>query len=229
MSDHPAAVAFDRIVDWLREHAPQAADDLNPPANDSALDRLSAAIRRPAVKDLTASPLYEAGSSEVPGEPDPDGPKFGGPLPEELAAVLRRHDGSEGAGCLPVENDRGSSVFYPLSAAEIAENWRCQRDLAAVGEFVDSEPEHTDPGVRETWWDVRWLPFGGDGSGDLVCLDYAPADGGTAGQVYSHETGEHRVLAASLTDYLNAAADAFEAGRFAWDEGEEDLLAVEED
>ena len=223
---HPAAAAFRRIVDWLGATVP-AVDGFHPPATSEAVDALNRALATPAVKGLTAAMVVSG--EDPPGEPDPDGPSFGRPLPEELAAVLSVHDGGDPCGFLPVTwSMYDPSLFYLLSCTEIAHQYRCQRDLLAVGEFAGNVPDETGRGVRETWWDVGWLPFAGNGGGDFVCLDYAPAAGGTPGQVitHDHEIGEHRVLAPSLTVYLEEAAASLETGRFAWDEDEEDLMPV---
>ena len=221
MSDRSAA-AFDRLTTAARAVAPASAVDLNPPATDAALHALNEGLNRAAPAGLTAAEVVAAmdgGGYDRP--PDPDGPSFGRPLPDDLAAVLRRHDGAEFLGLLPVrwEPADDPDLFTPLPAAEILEQWESQRDLLAISQFADAVPDHTDPGVRPAWWDERWLPFADNGGGDLVFLDYAPAAEGTAGQVvcHDHETGTHRVQAASLTLYLEAAAEAFAAGRFRWE------------
>ena len=80
--------------------------------------------------------------------------------------------------------------------------------------------------MRRTDWDPAWLPFAELG-GNALCLDFHPAEGGTAGQVIAlnHETAGLRRLAPSLAEYLEAAADAFEAGRYELEDGEHLILA----
>ena len=230
MPDHPAAAAFRRILDWLREHAPAAVAELGPPATDEQLAELERAINTPAVKGLTAEMIVDDG--DPPGDPDPAGRSFGRPVPDDLAAVLRVCDGAGFHAVLPVSGGMyGEAVLTFASVAEILADYRTQRDLTAIGEFADCEPEDTAPGVRETWWDEGWLPFGGDGGGNLLCLDYHPAPGGTPGQVltHDHETGEHALEASSLTAFLEAGAAALEAGRFVWDEDEGQLMPREDE
>ncbi|NNJ27277.1 SMI1/KNR4 family protein [Alienimonas chondri] len=221
MPVHPAAIEFNRLTRHARVIVPAASFDLNPPATESALDLLEAGLNRAAPAGLTAAEVAAAiGGGGFDRPPDPNGPSFGRPLPEDLAAVLRRHDGAGFLGLLPVRWEPGDDpdLFTPLPAAWILEQWEGQRDLLAIREFADAVPNHTDSGVRPTWWDERWLPFAGNGGGDLLFLDYSPAPGGTAGQVVSHdhETGEHRVQALSLAALLEAAADAFESGKYRW-------------
>ena len=217
---HPAAAAFGRIAGWLRGHAPDAAAHLRPPATDEALAALADRLARPARQGLTAAGMDMTDGRNNAG-PATGGVGSFGAVPGDLAAVLRTHDGGEFVGLLPVvwDPEGDPDLFDLLDCEGIAWNWECQRDLTAVGQFADAAPEHTDPGVRAVWWDVRWLPVGENGGGDLVLLDFAPAAGGTAGQVISHdhETGAHRVQAPSLAAYLGGAADLFGAGRIAWD------------
>ena len=199
MSPHPAALALDRIVAWLREHAPPFADRLSGPATDAALQDLEDRLN----------------GGEHP---------FGRPVPAELTAVLRRHDGGREAGILPGGPDFDDCPFNLLSAAGIADE-RTLWATNAAAHPLDADDlayaaEESDPEVRRTDWDPAWLPFAEVG-GNVLCLDFHPADGGTAGQVISlnHENAGLRRLAPSLTDYLEGAADAFEAGRFALEDG----------
>jgi len=54
--------------------------------------------------------------------------------------------------------------------------------------------------------------FASDGGGDSLCLDLAPAEGGTVGQVIamSHETGDRPVLAKSFAEFLALLAQRLE-------------------
>ena len=191
-----------RIETWFDRRAAGAAD-FRPPATDAALAALADALGRP-----------------VPGD---------------LAALLARHDGNDFLGWLPVRFEAGPDDesggdgpewFSLLSAAGAAEFATAHREPNAIGEFADSSPLHTDPGVREVWYDDRWVPFGGNGGGDLLVLDLAPGAGGTVGQVvaHDHESGAHRVQSASLVEFLAGTADLLESGRFRWDAREEALV-----
>ena len=199
-----AAAAFARIAAWLAGHAPPVAAQLAPPATDAALA---------AANDLLARDGYD------------------GTLLDELVAVLRVRDGSGEAGVLPGGRDFDDCPFNLLSAAGVAaERARWAANAAACPLDADDlayAAEHSDSGVTPTDWDPAWLPFAELG-GNLLCLDFHPADGGTVGQVISlnHETAGLRVLAPSLADFLQKAADAYEAGRFQL-EDDEYLVAAE--
>ena len=87
------------------------------------------------------------------------------------------------------------------------------------GDFADLEPQSSD-GIANVWWNVGWIPFADNGGGDYYCVDMAPTGAGTRGQIisHSHESGEHKVLAASLADYLNDLAQSLEANAFEYDD-----------
>ena len=92
-------------------------------------------------------------------------------------------------------------------------------ELLDDGDFADLEGE-PDDGVASDFWQRGWVPFADNGAGDYLCVDLAPAAGGTVGQiiVHGHETGRHHVLAASLGEYLTALADRMEDGALVYDE-----------
>ena len=197
MSEPPAVAAFHRITAWLREHAPSIENRLNGPAPDDDLETLE---RQLAAAD----------------------PPFGHPVPEDLRAILKTHDGGREAGIMPGGPDFDECPFELLSAGGVFEEWR--RWVAAEAESPMDEDDlayaadESDPEVRRVGYDPAWLPFAEIG-GNVLCLDLHPADGGTPGQVISHnhETAGNRVLAPSLTAYLEAAAEKFEAGAFAFE------------
>ena len=69
-------------------------------------------------------------------------------------------------------------------------------------------------------WNTGWIPFAGNGGGDLYCIDMAPAEGGTVGQIISHnhESFDHKLLARSFGDYLESLAERLENGELTFSE-----------
>ena len=203
MSDRPdpnrAVAAWDRIVAWLTEHAPPVAGRLNGPASETELAKLDS--------DLTAAD-----------------PTFVHGVPADLAAVLRRHDGGRDAGVLPGGPDFDEYPFDLLPAADIAEERRLWMRAEAEHPMDEDDlayaADESDPEVRRVGFDPAWLPFGEVG-GNVLCLDFHPAEGGTVSQVISHnhENAGNRLLAPSLADYLKSAAEAFEGGRYVLEDG----------
>jgi cell wall assembly regulator SMI1 len=183
---HPVSESWDRIVSWLRSNAPSELENLGLPAT---LDELEAA----AVQ-------------------------LGVPLPGDFSDFYQIVNGThpEGASSaiLPA-GDEWDMAFSPLSLAQVVDAWAMQKELLEMGDFSGLDAEASE-GVAADWWNVGWIPFAGNGGGDYYCVDTAPADGGTAGQVisHSHESGERRKLADSLAQYLDELAESLEAGLF---------------
>lgn len=146
--------------------------------------------------------------------------EFGVELPGEFRQLYLIANGTnpngESVGLFPSEDEWEEMAFGPLAVDHILSEWQMQKELVDCGEFADRQPESCDAGIENEWWNVGWIPFAWNGGGDYYCIDLAPAAGGTRGQVitHSHETGEHKVLASSLAEYLSNLADDLEAGKF---------------
>lgn len=92
-----------------------------------------------------------------------------------------------------------------LSVQEIGENWERLIGMVSSEEHqaLDSKV-HADKGVENVWFSAGWIPFGGSGTGDYLCVDVKPASGGKEGQLvqFSHANGSRPVKASSIRGYL---------------------------
>jgi cell wall assembly regulator SMI1 len=129
-------------------------------------------------------------------------------LPEEFRQSWAIHDGTGG---------RALYTSTGLSDLEqIADNWAMMRGLLEGGEFDDPAPDLKPRGpIRLHWWNLKWVPITDDGSGNHLCLDLDPAEGGSPGQLidWDHERGPTKVIATGVREYLGRFADDLEAGR----------------
>jgi molybdopterin molybdotransferase len=118
-------------------------------------------------------------------------------LPDDFRASLQTHDGQA--------DQRGRCFFEetPLDIKGILREWTTWRDLVVEGAFegVASDP---DTGVKDNWYNLKWIPFTKDGIGDCLCLDLDPAPGGTYGQVIRvlHDDDRRERVAASYEQWL---------------------------
>ena len=161
-----------------------------PPATPTAADvpRLWAALKRKGLAGPATGEQIAALAAVV-----------GSVLPDDVVASYRVHNGQT----------RGTVTgpFGLLSTGEAANEWEMWKGLADGGEFRGREAT-PDDGVRSDWWHPGWVPVLSDGGGDSVCVDLAPTDSGTAGQVIvmRHDAAERRVVAKSWADYLGRLA-----------------------
>ncbi len=133
--------------------------------------------------------------------------------------------------CLRICDGESVGAFFAnggdwLGVEQIAEHWR-QRQAIAADIGPDDEERDVDELIREgiifvegpvrpVTFDRAWVPFM-DRNGDVFwALDFAPAPGGTAGQVIEvdWECCSHKVVASSFDAFLATYADELEAGAY---------------
>lgn len=139
-------------------------------------------------------------------------------LPDVIHSVYRVHDG--GSFLDFVESEMlalESAVDTRAMMNDIG--WGNAPELPNIGESHGP--------VKPVWWDSRWLPFVGDG-GNFLCIDLAPASGGTVGQVveYLKADGRRTVLFPSVTAWLEHWANRLEHGQFYFDSDRDEFVAV---
>jgi cell wall assembly regulator SMI1 len=182
--------SWNRITAWLASYAPITLDGIRPPASPAQLAAAATALHLQFPDDVRQ--LYQITDGMDP------------------AAVS--------SGIFPA-GDEWDMAFSLLPLEQIESVWEIQRELLEIGDFTGLEAEASEE-VANSWWNVKWVPFAGNGSGDYYCIDLAPTATGTVGQVigHSHEYGERKKLANSLAEYLNSLADLLEANRLLYDQ-----------
>jgi cell wall assembly regulator SMI1 len=153
------------------------------------------------------------GRKATPQEIERTEAALGVSLPGDVKESYRVHNGQPEDLALvppPEEYDAGYSLL-PLN--RMAAEWRVWKELVDSGEFANDRCA-PDTGIRDDWWNPGWMPFAGNGGGDFLCIDLAPADGGTSGQVITmfHAEKKRELLAPSFRDWLSNLADGLEGG-----------------
>lgn len=128
-------------------------------------------------------------------------------LPEDVKLSYRIHNGQ-------FNNDDGlidGCEFLCLQ--RIQEEWMIWKELLDDNTFADtySDPQ---PGIKNDWWNVLWIPLTYDGSGNHYCLDLDPAQGGNFGQIITmwHDDSERAIVAPSFRDWLTDYIAGLESG-----------------
>lgn len=128
--------------------------------------------------------------------------KLGIQLPADFVECLNVHNGQRGKA------DWLFSGSEFLSSQRILDEWTTWKNLFGSGEFDDAvaDPEF---GIQPFWWCSKWIPFTYNGAGDHLCLDLAPASGGTAGQVITlwHDDGTRKKKADSFAQWFAGFVD----------------------
>jgi cell wall assembly regulator SMI1 len=129
-------------------------------------------------------------------------------LPEDVKACYRIHDG------------RG--LYFDgchwVSLEETVAEWRFFKDMLDFDAFQSFRKSQPLGPIRPDWWHPAWVPLTTDGSGDLHCLDLAPAEGGQVGQVIllTREDDSRVVVADSFTAWLSRFTEELEQGLYAY-------------
>jgi cell wall assembly regulator SMI1 len=192
-----------------RTGGPPPAENAAKPADITAVwGRLGKALGRatPGVKKSLRKGATDARLAALEAA-------LGVTLPADVRASYLLHDGQkDGADGLLPEGFAGLDAEYALlPVAGIPGEWRPWQELHAAGEFA-GQVGKPDAGVRSDWWHSGWVPVASNGGGDVVCIDLAPAKGGSVGQVVwvGHESGDRPRLAGSLWELLAALAEHYE-------------------
>jgi cell wall assembly regulator SMI1 len=140
-------------------------------------------------------------------------------LPDDYRAFLQLCNGQvEGA----------EFGFYDgelLSVDTVKFQWDVWKKLLDQGTFEESRAA-PHPGIKNDWWNARWIPFTHDGGGNNLCLDLDPAKGGTVGQVITmwHDSSERELMFPSFTVWLESVLDGLESGEIVFDAKEYNAL-----
>ena len=144
--------------------------------------------------------------------------RLGMVFPASIRNLYRLADGQpRDAVCL-------ADAFNMMALEEVVEAADFLNDAfpgGINGEDPDHAPMDVDMGIRATWWWPRWIPMMTNGSGDYLCLDLDPADGGTVGQIisYYHDETYRRREASGMDALLAKIADMLSAGGYVIEEG----------
>jgi len=117
-------------------------------------------------------------------------------LPEDFRASLKIHNGQAPDG----EFIDGETL---LDAVGILNQWRKWRGLVNDGDF-DGITSGPDDGIKDDWYNLKWIPFTYNGFGDHLCIDLDPEPDGTFGQIIRvwHDDDARQLIAPSFAAWL---------------------------
>ncbi|MFD4370635.1 SMI1/KNR4 family protein [Streptomyces sp. NPDC058486] len=126
---------------------------------------------------------------------------LGTPLPGDLAASLRCHDGvSAWATFLPEQS--------PLTVSGIVEHWQTHMDVAAENDGLTRRPWDDEP-----WWHPLWVPWAESADGGAQVIDQRPGpDAGRIGWAGHGGCGDFTDSWPDLASLLDAVAHALHEG-----------------
>lgn len=135
-------------------------------------------------------------------------------LTDAERAYFKQHDGQDTFGP-PIAGD-----WLLLPAAAIPKEW--QTTLPAGQDAAADATVKPGKGVAKRWFHEAWMPWATDGGGNFLCVDHAPAEGGTEGQIVRFSSGDEQrpVVAAGIDAWLAELSADMAAGHYAWRDGQ---------
>ncbi|PCI94580.1 MAG: molybdenum cofactor biosynthesis protein MoeA [Flavobacteriales bacterium] len=102
-----------------------------------------------------------------------------------------------------------------LSLEEIVEQWSVWHELLISGDF-DGYTSEPSEGIKNNWWNDKWIPITHDGGGNHICMDLDPASGGRKGQIIQmwHDSEERELIATSFSEWIQNYVDGLETGAY---------------
>ncbi len=129
-------------------------------------------------------------------------------LPEDFVDFYRVHNG---------QDEMADNLIYGqelLSMRRIIAEWKIWKELLDKGKLADKA--NSDKGVKNEWWNPKWVPFTYDGAGNHYCLDLDPSEDGKVGQVIYliHDDPKREVIAGSFIDFIKKYIGDLESGKY---------------
>ncbi len=134
-------------------------------------------------------------------------------FPDDFVEFYQIHNG---------QDEMADYLFYGhelLSMQRIISEWKIWKQLYDKGTFVkngQSLKSKPDTGVKNDWWNPKWIPFTYDGRGNHYCLDLDPESEGTFGQVIVmyYDDPVRKICANSFTEFIKMYIEDLMNGNF---------------
>lgn len=139
--------------------------------------------------------------------------KLGVKFPEAFVAFYTIHDGQNDGTAGLIDGE----MFLPLES--IADNCSVWKTLLDEGAFGDNKSS-PEKGIKDDWWNPKWIPVTWDGSGNHYCIDFDPDEGGSIGQIIQtwHDDDHRIMIANSFSEWMNRYVSRLENGEYVYSE-----------
>lgn len=144
-------------------------------------------------------------------------------FPESFKEFYRIHDAQK------AHADGIMNAEEFLSLERIKDEWTVWNDLLKGGDFegITSTPVK---GIKNDWWNAKWIPLTYDGGGNHICLDLDPAEGGNYGQMIRmwHDDDTRELIAPSFEAWIKTYVEDLEKGEYVYSDDYGGLIRKDE-
>lgn len=115
------------------------------------------------------------------------------------------------------QDEMSDNILYDeelLSLSRIIAEWKIWKQLLDQGKF-ENNVSSPDYGIKNDWWNEKWIPFTFDGSGNHYCIDLSPGEDGSYGQVIRvlHDAPERKLIANSFKEFFEKYLKDLKSGK----------------
>lgn len=125
--------------------------------------------------------------------------ELGVKLPAQYIELLKIHNGcndtiKDGHRTIVNKDIVKFGIWQFISLESVVRSWQTMVELQEEGYFKSSKPE-CEEGIKNEWWNAKWIPIFEDYHNNSICIDYDPAPGGTIGQlIHWHASTASRTI-----------------------------------
>ncbi len=130
-------------------------------------------------------------------------------LPSDLICLLKIHNGQKGNSAWLFDSQEFLSTHGIINA------WNNWNTFFQTDTFPKNKA-NSDLGIKDDWWNKKWIPFCSPGSGDHYCIDLDPTKMGKSAQIITlwHDYDERELVSLSLKDWFNDYIEQLFSGDF---------------
>ena len=98
-----------------------------------------------------------------------------------------------------------------LSTSDIIAEWKQWKEVFpsinkdCIEQFGSPAVSNPDPGIKNDWWNLLWIPITANGCGDNYCIDLDPTEEGQKGQIIRmwHDDPQRELVSASFRQWIS--------------------------
>ena len=148
-------------------------------------------------------------------------------IPEDFKKFYKIHNGQDRDGEYLVDGEE------LLSIERILEEWNVWKGILDSNGFQENGVQYTsepEKGIKNDWWNNKWIPITYDGGGNHICIDLDPTEDGKRGQIIRmwHDSPERELIANSFKEWIGNYSENLNSGKYIYSEYDGGIINKDE-
>ena len=116
-------------------------------------------------------------------------------------------------------------IFYLCTVEQIISYWDALKSNESEFMMIRAE---SDIGIKEIWGCSKWVPFASTADGHCLCMDFAPTEAGTVGQVITfwYNSPERELIAPSFKDFILEYVKNIQEGVYIYEQDDDKEISM---